>query len=70
VGVEHFETKIMAFMRESRHKKYLYELYRQTELLYNNSMNMICHCRNIYSESRDGNMEEKENACYGLAESQ
>jgi len=42
------------------------ELYSQIEILYNNSMNMICACPEIYLENRDKEIESKENDFYGL----
>ena len=42
------------------------ELYSQIELLYNNSMNMICFCPEVYIEDRDKEIESKENLYYGL----
>ncbi|MDR0231979.1 MAG: N-6 DNA methylase [Dysgonamonadaceae bacterium] len=44
------------------------ELYSQIELLYNNSMNMICFCPEIYIENRDKDrgIESKKNEYYGL----
>lgn len=41
------------------------ELYSQFELLYNNSINMICRCSLIYHESRDKEIEEDSNPHYG-----
>ena len=41
------------------------ELYSQFELLYNNSINMICRCSRIYHESRDKEIEEDSNPHYG-----
>jgi len=40
------------------------ELYSQLELLYNNSVNMICDCENIYEVGKDGEIEEKINPNY------
>ena len=42
------------------------ELYSQIELLYNNSMNMLCFCPEVYIENRDKEIESKENEYYGL----
>ena len=41
------------------------ELYSQFELLYNNSINMICWCSRIYHENRDKEIEEDSNPHYG-----
>lgn len=41
------------------------ELYSQFELLYNNSINMICWCSRIYHENRDREIEEDSNPHYG-----
>lgn len=41
------------------------ELYSQFELLYNNSVNMVCWCSRIYHENRDKEIEEKSNPYYG-----
>jgi SNF2 family DNA or RNA helicase len=41
------------------------ELYSQLEILYNNSMNMICFCPDIYPENREKEIESKENEYYG-----
>jgi SAM-dependent methyltransferase len=42
------------------------ELYSQLELLYNNSMNMLCFCPEVYLENRDMEIESRENHSYGL----
>ena len=41
------------------------ELYSQFELLYNNSVNMVCWCGRIYRENRDKEIEEERNRHYG-----
>lgn len=41
------------------------ELYSQFELLYNNSVNMMCFCREIYIENKDKEIVELENPIYG-----
>ncbi|MDC1767539.1 MULTISPECIES: N-6 DNA methylase [Bacteroides] len=41
------------------------ELYSQFELLYNNSINMICWCSRIYHENKDKEIEEDSNPHYG-----
>ena len=41
------------------------ELYSQFELLYNNSVNMICWCDRIYHENKDKEIEEDRNPHYG-----
>ena len=41
------------------------ELYSQFELLYNNSINMICWSSRVYHESRDKEIEEDNNPHYG-----
>ena len=41
------------------------ELYSQFELLYNNSVNMVCRCYRIYRENREKEIEEKNNPYYG-----
>ncbi|MGV2885931.1 N-6 DNA methylase [Paenibacillus taichungensis] len=40
------------------------ELYPQLELLYNNSINMMCDCESIYEVNKDGEIEEKVNPYY------
>ena len=41
------------------------ELYSQFELLYNNSVNMICWSSRVYHENRDKEIEEENNPHYG-----
>lgn len=41
------------------------ELYSQFELLYNNSINMICWSNSVYYENRDKEIEEESNRHYG-----
>lgn len=41
------------------------ELYSQFELLYNNSVNMVCWSDRIYYENRDKDMENEVNPHYG-----
>ena len=41
------------------------ELYSQFELLYNNSINMVCWSSRVYHESRDKEIEEDNNPHYG-----
>ena len=41
------------------------ELYSQFELLYNNSVNMVCWCDRTYHENREKEIEEKSNPYYG-----
>ncbi|GAB6013586.1 DEAD/DEAH box helicase family protein, partial [Viscerimonas tarda] len=41
------------------------ELYPQLELLYNNSVNMLCTCRDFYYENKDRAIEWKDNDYYG-----
>jgi hypothetical protein len=41
------------------------ELYPQMELLYNNSANMICYCRDFYSENKEKEIESEPNRYYG-----
>ena len=41
------------------------ELYSQFELLYNNSVNMICWSNSVYHENRDKEIEEESNRYYG-----
>ena len=40
------------------------ELYSQLELLYNNSVNMICNCKYIYKYNKEKELEEKNNPYY------
>jgi predicted RNA methylase len=42
------------------------ELYPQLELLYNNSVNMICDCHNTYEVSKEGEIVEISNSEYNL----
>ena len=41
------------------------ELYSQFELLYNNSINMVCWSSRVYHENRDKEIEEDNNPHYG-----
>jgi len=41
------------------------ELYSQFELLYNNSVNMICRCDRIYRENKEREIESESNPYYG-----
>lgn len=41
------------------------EQYSQMELLYNNSVNMICWCKRIYHENREHEIESEMNPYYG-----
>ena len=41
------------------------ELYSQFELLYNNSVNMICWCDRIYRENKEREIESESNPYYG-----
>lgn len=45
-------------------RNYVGELYSQFELLYNNSVNMICYCPTRYSQDDDGYIEEYSNEYY------
>jgi hypothetical protein len=45
-------------------RNYIGELYPQFELLYNNSVNMLCRCPDIYYEDRDGEIRCEDNPCY------
>ena len=40
------------------------ELYSQFELLYNNSVNMMCNAYNVYFQNKDGEIESKTNDRY------
>lgn len=40
------------------------ELYSQFELLYNNSVNMMCNAYDIYSQNKEGDIERKRNDRY------
>lgn len=42
------------------------ELYPQLELLYNNSVNMMCWCETVYHQNRDGDIECDGNKYYGM----
>jgi hypothetical protein len=42
------------------------ELYSQIELLYNNSMNMMCFCPETYYQDKDREILSESNDCYGL----
>ena len=42
------------------------ELYPQLELIYNNSINMICECKTIYVPNLEGEIKEVENTDYNL----
>lgn len=46
-------------------RNYVGELYSQLELLYNNSVNMICYCTSEYSQNDEGNIEESTCIDYG-----
>jgi hypothetical protein len=41
------------------------ELYSQIELLYNNSINMMCHCPEVYSEDREKEIVSESNDDFG-----
>ena len=41
------------------------ELYSQFELLYNNSVNMVCWSPQVYHENKDREIEEENNTDYG-----
>lgn len=41
------------------------ELYSQFELLYNNSVNMMCEARYAYVENKERDIERKDNSHYG-----
>ena len=41
------------------------ELYSQFELMYNNSVNMICWCGRIYRENKEREIESESNPYYG-----
>ena len=41
------------------------ELYSQFELLYNNSVNMVCWSPQVYHENKDREIEEESNTDYG-----
>ena len=41
------------------------ELYSQFELLYNNSVNMVCWSPQVYHENKDREIEEESNTVYG-----
>ncbi|GHV14840.1 hypothetical protein FACS1894169_04580 [Bacteroidia bacterium] len=47
-------------------RNHITELYSQIELLYNNSMNMLCSCPEIYYQDRDGDIVSDSNGYYGL----
>ncbi|GHT55443.1 hypothetical protein FACS189451_10570 [Bacteroidia bacterium] len=47
-------------------RNHITELYSQLELLYNNSVNMMCFCPKIYAENKDGEIESGSNDYYGL----
>lgn len=48
-------------------RNYITESYSQLELLYNNSVNMLCLCPSIYQEDREtGTIERKDNSKYGI----
>lgn len=65
------QTKaILACFRRSKYKllttgtttrNTIIELFPQLELLYNNSINMICDCESIYEVNKEGDIEEKMN---------
>lgn len=42
------------------------ELYSQFEMLYNNSINMLCWCTRIYRQNREKEIESDTNDNYGL----
>ena len=47
-------------------RNHITELYSQIELLYNNSVNMLCFCPEIYCQDRDGEIVSGSNGYYGL----
>ncbi|MDR0430357.1 MAG: N-6 DNA methylase [Tannerellaceae bacterium] len=46
-------------------RNHITELYSQFELLYNNSINMICWCDEVYHQDKDGRIVSKPNDSYG-----
>lgn len=65
------QTKaVLACFRRSKYKllttgtttrNNITELYPQLELLYNNSVNMICDCKYMYEVNKEGSIEKVEN---------
>jgi hypothetical protein len=45
-------------------RNYIGELYPQLELLYNNSVNMLCTCRDFYYENKEREIECEDNEYY------
>jgi superfamily II DNA or RNA helicase len=46
-------------------RNHITELYSQFELLYNNSINMICWCDEIYHQDKEGDIVSRRNDYYG-----
>lgn len=46
-------------------RNHITELYSQFELLYNNSINMMCWCDEIYHQDKDGDIVSRRNDYYG-----
>lgn len=46
-------------------RNHITELYSQFELLYNNSINMMCWCDDIYHQDKDGDIVSRTNDYYG-----
>ena len=46
-------------------RNHITELYSQFELLYNNSINMICWCDDVYHQNKEKEIESKTNEYYG-----
>lgn len=47
-------------------RNYIVELYSQLEMLYNNSVNMICWAARVYHETKEKSIESESNEYYGL----
>ena len=67
IEVMNFETlqrtyKAVSYTHLDVYKR---QLYSQFELLYNNSINMVCWSSRVYHENRDKEIEEDNNPHYG-----
>ncbi len=59
-------VKYKALATGTTTRNYITELYSQLELLYNNSVNMMCMCGTAYKQNKEGRIESKDNGYYGL----
>ncbi len=60
-------VKYKALATGTTTRNYIIELYSQLELLYNNSVNMMCMCPTAYNQNRETKeIEGDSNPCFGM----